>query len=558
MYGALASFALTAVTRGPTPISLPIAEFIVFVLSGAALASALVIIDRKTIANFKRTITVVLSGEILWLISLGFGTLYAWLTKASGAVGNSLIFGAFACAGLEFLIINGTFTGKASYSLLLAGLYPASTLLVVSPAVFTGSLDAVSLVFSVIAFLVILGFTLSLRRKKTSKGYDALTLFHAFMKTWASGEPSELERIILDHSEEAEVTTQVLRLHTSGGDTFIILPGVHPGPFHPVGSYDLPGVVAKAFKDLGPVMTLHRPGGHERNLATSEQTLRFATELSEFARTLTPAVGDSMARGPVYSKIGLANASSTAFSDHLILTISFAPLGSDDLSAAVERDLGAMGSRAGFDLSVVDAHNSIDHTQESPDVKDNGWSILFERTRSISPESIRTAYSHSSAFSFVGGKDLTENGLGLLMIESGGTKSVLVLADANNAVSSLRASTMGALDESGYKLIEFCTSDSHNLAARGLTVARGYKALGEETPVDSLVKLVVEMAKSAETKLSSASFGFGEMTSKVRVFGSKALEEFADITQKSSKLGRDYLKFAVVSTVALFLLALIS
>jgi predicted neutral ceramidase superfamily lipid hydrolase len=143
------------------------------------------------------------------------------------------------------------------------------------------------------------------------------------------------------------------------------------------------------------------------------------------------------------------------------------------------------------------------------------------------------------------------------MFEVDHTKHVLVLADANNAVPPLRAELERAMDSAGYRLVEFCTSDSHNLAARGLTVARGYQALGEETNVESIAKLVIEMAKLAETRLSPCAYGSGLLTSKVRIFGSKALDEFATITQASSKLGRAYLKFATASVIVLLLFSLV-
>jgi putative membrane protein len=168
---------------------------------------------------------------------------------------------------------------------------------------------------------------------------------------------------------------------------------------------------------------------------------------------------------------------------------------------------------------------------------------------------VSIAYSHSSEIGFAGKGDLTENGLGLFMIDAEGIKSALILADANNSVSGLRAQVAAALGSAGYGLIEFCTSDSHNLAARGLTAERGYEALGEATPVASIAEVSVKMASLAASRLAPAEYGSAKMRSKVRVFGSKALGEFASLTQASSDFSKSYFRLATITAVVLLLLS---
>jgi putative membrane protein len=556
-YAGVVSLFLSLASRGSRGWVLFLPTFVILILSVSAISSALLIADRKTIATFRRTTAVLLAGEILWLFCAACGIVYSWLSGSPYALTDAILFGAFLCAGLEFLVINGVFTGSAPLSLVLAVLHPAATLTVLRLSELSIRLDPFALLFGAVTFGIIAGFVFTQRRRKTSRGYNALSLFRAFMKTWVASQPAELEAIISDHAEDAEVTTKVLRFQTKAGDTFIVLPGAHPGPFHPVGSYDLPGVISRAFKGQGQVMTLHRPGGHERNLATAAETQRYADQISGFARTITPTVAEATSRGPLHAKIGKATVGSFAFSDDIIMTISFSPLGSDDLDAEVEGKLLRPGLDSGLQTSVVDAHNSIDSEHESLDTSDPRWREMFTKIKQERATKCRIAYSHSSELGFSPAGDLTENGVGLLLVEAGNVKSVLVLADANNAVPQLRGEVDRALEASGYRLIEFCTSDSHNLAARGLTVARGYQALGEQNSVESIVKLVVDLAKLAETRLLPTAYGSGQLSTKVRIFGSRALEEFATITQTSSRFGRLYLGFAAAAVGALLVLALV-
>ncbi len=552
VYGGVASLILAFLSKGAGGLAPFVVAFAIFVLSGLAISSALQVVDRKTIATFRRTQALLLGGEALWILIAAMGAIYGWSSNSSYPLTNAILFGAFISAGFEFLVINGAFEKSVPLSLVLAAVHPASTLLVIRLPELSGHLDPIASSGGVIALTILVAFPSLLKRKKTSLGFDALGLFQAFMKTWTSRRADELEGVIAAHSEEMEVTTKVLRFRTNSGDIFLVLPGVHPGPFHPIGSYDLPGVVSRAFRELGPVMTLHRPGGHERNLATRADTQVYASGVADLARTVVVDDGRAVLRGPLHAKVGYASVSSSVFSDDMVMTISFAPLGSDDIDTSAEVELARHASELGFDLSVVDAHNSIDPDLRSPETTDPGWSQLYETMKAEKPRRLKVAYSHSSEAGFNGHGDITENGMGLFMVQTDTTKSVLILADANNSVPNLREEVAKALGSCGYGLIEFCTSDSHNLAARGLTVERGYEALGEATPPSAIAELAVKMAKMADSRLAPASYGSAKMQTKVRVFGARALEEFAAITQSSSRFSKRYFKLATAAIVLLW------
>ena len=544
-------------TRGTAGGVSFILAFAAFVLSGVVIATALRLFDKRTIANFRRTLALLLGGEILWIIIAAIGAAYALASGSEYSYTNALLFGAFICAGFEFLIVNGTFEKNAPFSLALSVVHPASTLAALRFTELAGRFDPAPAIGGVIMLACLIAFTFLMKRRKTSLGHDALSLFQAFMRTWAAGDADELEGAIADHSEEVEVSTKLLRFKTKEGLVFLVLPGVHPGPFHPVGSYDLPEVIAREFKELGQTMTLHRPGGHERNLATRAETTNYAHSLVELARSMGRDEREAAIRGPINGGVGKAKVSASAFEDDLIMTISFAPLGSDDIDTKAEATLEKAALEFGFNLAVVDAHNSIDPDLQSPDTVDPGWIRIFESAKTSRAERIRVAYSHSSEVGFTGRSDLTDVGIGLFLIQTERSKFVLILADANNSVPNLRDEVSKALGSAGYNLIEFCTSDSHTLAARGMTMERGYEALGESTPVVSLAGLAVEMSKLAESRLAPAYYSSAIMSSRVRVFGSKALEEFAAITQSTSRFSRNYFRFVVVVAATLLTASLL-
>jgi len=141
-----------------------------------------------------------------------------------------------------------------------------------------------------------------------------------------------------------------------------------------------------------------------------------------------------------------------------------------------------------------------------------------------------------------------------LLLDAGGKKWALVLADSNNAAPTVRGAVAAALEASGYDLLEFCTSDSHELAARGMTVNRGYLALGEATPQAEIARTIVELARVADSRLADCSYGSGTIVSSMNTLGTKSLDEFERVTESSVGFAKRYTVFA--SGLVLLLLAL--
>lgn len=558
VYNAIQVLLLILISSGASGIIAAIPSFVASVLSTAVISASLAFSDKATIASFRRASAVVLAGGVAWTICSTSGFAFAWFSGMGAAVQNSVFFGVFLCWGLEFLIINGAFTKSTGIALVVAAIHPITTFSILRTASVQAQPDVYPVIFGIAAFIIIGSFIFLLRRKRTSMGLDALGLFQAFMKTWVGGTSTELEGMINKHTQSAELTSKVMRFESEGTTIFIVLPAVHPGPFHSVGSYNLPGAIVKEFSGIGHALTLHRPGGHERNLATVTDTVEYARQLREFASRLPTSSDLAKLRGPFRTEDGTATITGLAFSDDALLTVTFAPRGADDLDAQVEEKVEQLARESGLKASVVDAHNSIGHERLSPEVAGPEWKALARRLASERGGPFRVAYAHSGETDFKRGADVTENGMSMMMIETGGTKEVLILADANNAVPTLRGETEAALKSEGYGLIELCTSDSHDLAARGLTVARGYHALGESTPTQSIASTIVKMAKLAEPRLAACKYGSGTLVSNLQVFGSAALDEFAKITQSSSRLGRAYLKFAAVSVMVLLLSSILS
>jgi putative membrane protein len=515
--------------------------------------------DSDTISTLRRTLAALFAGGMIWMFCVIWGLTYSLLVGNGGhPLANAVIFGAFACGGFEFIVINGAFVKSMSASLLLASLHPLLTGVTFGLVGILGPFSLYSIILGFVVFVVFVCFIATLKRHKTSWNYDSVGLFQAFMKTWVAGKADDLETVIAKHAETKTTSTKVLRFQHAAGNIFIVLPGVHPGPFHPVGSYNLPGLIFDRFAETGPVLTLHAPGGHEMNLVNRADTEKFVSEIHEFARSIETTDTQPMVRGPMVTQIGSATITSFALANDALLAVSFAPLGSDDLQFGVQEEFSKLGRLHGFEVSVVDAHNSIAPKLEELDAHDPGWKRLFDELSRTEPIQFRVGYANSHELGISERPDITDGGIGLLLFEINTQKWALVLADSNNAAPPLRKNAMIALETAGYRLLELCTSDSHNLAARGLTVTRGYLALGEATPVEEISKNIVELAKLADGRLTGCRYGSGTMIRTMNTFGAGTLDEFERVTNLAIAHAKNYSKFAVASILILLTLSIIA
>ena len=60
---------------------------------------------------------------------------------------------------------------------------------------------------------------------------------------------TDAEEIMEQRSSETKVATSQIRLSSSNGDTEfrMVLPEIHPGPYHPVGGSNIPYLIYKNF-----------------------------------------------------------------------------------------------------------------------------------------------------------------------------------------------------------------------------------------------------------------------------------------------------------------------
>lgn len=510
-------------------------------------------IESYSIASFRRIIALLTAGEVLWIILGLIGLAYHLLLRTRFNLTNTMLYAAFATAAFEFVLFSAVFTKRIDLSLGLSIMHPVALTLIYSNDVFSAPRTIV-LLAGIILMISAVSFVKLLDKLKTKKGSSARTLLRSFLKVWIGGDPREIEDIFASHGEQTEISTQILKFKNGSNYLALIVPGAHPGPFYPVGSYNLPELIFKHFRGKGIVaLTLHGAGGHERNIVTNENTDRYVRHiLSSFMSLPINETNDNL-YGPLIAKLGDASISCFALDERLIATVSYFPLCSDDLDKRIEEKLVSLATGMGYSTIVIDAHNSIDSKRTEQHIDEAQWLDMLGKIKNEGPKEFMIGFAHSSEVGVAYSQDISEAGIGVIVLRIGSEKWVWVIANSNNSIPEVRYKIHDMLTNTGYKFFELCTSDTHYIAAKGLTSKRGYFALGEATPPSDVVKLVMLLVKLAESRLSSEGYGASELKSEVTVLSEETLKDFVRLTNTASKIAKRYLLFVTLISMLLLL-----
>src|SRR3989337_2735404 len=70
-------------------------------------------------------------------------------------------------------------------------------------------------------------------------------LIQAYLSSLSKNNPSEVENILCERAKVSKVSTSQIRFHTKNANREfrLVLPDIHPGPFHPVGGSNIPYLI---------------------------------------------------------------------------------------------------------------------------------------------------------------------------------------------------------------------------------------------------------------------------------------------------------------------------
>ena len=509
-----------------------------------------ILLRNNPLASFRRLGFISITSNILWIIFSLFGYLFLYEKLIL-----FIIFGTLISIMFRFLVYRSVFSNNI-YTVLIISVTQPFTLtyviidlkqfnyLIEKPILLVGG---IILILSVIILLHIV----------ESVGYkiikvSPLSMFQAFLKAWTSEEANSLEEIIEELSSSGSVRTNTIIFNKKTSKPILIIPEIHPGPFYPIGSSNLPFNIFEHFQKRGfSPLILHGVSGHDLNLSSRKEVdklLLSYENLNSLSKGKTCSV-------PIDLRVGKALAHGIAFGDSSIIFLTLSPYGMEDFPREIIQPLEEESKELEFKhLLLVDTHNSqgTDYdNKDSSDIIDATKKILIKLKESEQFE-FKIGFANSTEFEKRISKDIGPAGISVILIEVNRKQFLLISVDANNICKGLREEVINNLKSLNINVLDICTTDTHVTAGKVITNF-GYIALGDEIQPEYLTKIIKDLYDKALMDLEESNFQLLNVITNVKIIGSNLLNNLSLTLDKMMKL----LKLAGISLLIISLSLLI-
>jgi len=532
----ISSYFLLYRLNSSTLITLLIFEVSIFV----SIMIERILLKDNPLATLRRLVFISFFSCLIWLSVTIFGLLFS--IPFSIYYENYiflLLLGFFYVIAFRLLVVGSVFYGnllKKAFIILFQPMILAPMLFHIQSFIeiittYTiPTLGGAIIITSVALYLIFVN-----RPGAKLMGVGSLELFRSFLSAWASNRPEFIEEFMDKMSSQQTVRANVIVFDSKNMKIALVIPEVHPGPFYPIGSSNLPLYLQNWFLSNGlSPMILHGVSGHELNLPSKGEVDRF---VSSFKNLKTIASGKACSI-PIVAKVGKATATCIAFGDTVFVMLTLSPFGMEDLPLNLKQEIECLALKLGYNhIIIVDTHNSQGDVIKKEDCDEliKATEKAFMDLKSLDQHNFMVGFAHSSELNLRLGNDIGPAGIGVLVFEINDKKYSIAVADSNNAIMGLREGLLRNFKESHAPVLELCTSDTHFTAGKTLS-SKGYIALGERTGLKELSEVIKILIDKSLERMTHANFQINYIDSSVKVIGMRLIDEFSKVLDKSLSL----------------------
>ena len=359
----------------------------------------------------------------------------------------------------------------------------------------------------------------------------------------------DAEILMEERSSETKIETSQIKFSTQNGqkEFRIVLPGIHPGPYHPVGGSNIPYLIYKNLSSSAMIM--HSISDHALNLPSRNEVERFLKNL-ENSKVKEEGM---QCTEPVTVQINKARVTGLLFGNNPLLFLSLSPHGMEDLPSYMKSEIVQYANNRNYARTlIVDTHNAMGKEISKEDGEDmlKAAKSCLDTLITKNNFPIEFGYANTDEMD-VWTEDLGMGGLGIMCLKINEKKYFLGWADSNNMENGVREKIIDIFAKRDYQLLEICTSDTHYAPVKARN-RNGYYQLGLITSADKLAKWFFEIAKSAENNIASAKFEILENEANVKVMGQGIYEDYSKALDNSLKITKGF----VIGGVILFVTSL--
>ena len=516
-----------------------------------------IILWKHPFATFRRLFAVSILPNTVWAVLSAFG-LYRFTVLGSEDVFYVMaLMGMFSAVSIRILILGSVFFNRIVYGVLVSIIQPLilfASIPYIQIGIFFPKEQLVQLLnkepfaFSVGIMIPLATMIYLILLNRTGGNIlknSPVRLLQAFLQAWVSERPKLFEELFDKISLEKDVSTKMVEFKTKTNRSVLIVPEVHPGPFHPIGSSNLPFDLWEWFsnKKYQPLV-FHGISGHEHNLPSKNALENYLSSMENFQDVSE----GNLCTEAVSVNVGKATATGFGIGDHALIMITLSPHGMEDFPIFVREKINKSALGVGFNgLILIDSHNSQGSNPMMEDCENviEASNRLLRKIRFLPQFPFEVGYAHSSQLDLAMSEDIGPAGIGMILLKINGKTYEILGVDANNMVLGLREKLMVKKSS----LIEICTSDTHYNASKVMNKL-GYFPLGATSSEEEISSVINKLERRAKRSLEKGIVSIKYNTARVRVLGSALLDDYS--------IGMDKV-FNVAKTggVFLFLITLI-
>ena len=358
----------------------------------------------------------------------------------------------------------------------------------------------------------------------------------------------DAEELMEEHATETKVGTSQIRFSSNDETEFtMVLPEIHPGPYHPVGGSNIPYLIYKNLSSSAMVM--HSISDHALNLPSRNEVNNY---LKNLEKSEVKEEGMKCTE-PVVVQINKARVTGMLLGNNPLLFLSLSPHGMEDIPSYMKKEIEQYGNNRNFTkIMTVDCHNAMGEEISKEDGEDMLKAAKSCLDSLIVKNSFPIEFGYANTNDMdVWTEDLAMGGLGITCLKINNKKYFLGWADANNMENGIREKIIENFSNKGYNLLEICTSDTHYAAVKARN-RNGYYQLGLITSADKLSKWFMEIAENAQSNMTSAKYEILENETEVKVMGQSIYEDYSKALENSLKIT----KIFVIGCIGLFITSL--
>ena len=490
-----------------------------------------------------------LFGNMLWTVTLLMGILSSIVLSKEIEL-FFITFGMFLFASFRIGIYTTTLGVSLKKAWAICFIQPLAMYFVLIPQNMWVSVlsEPIGLGYG-ISFLIIASVWSILTDRAGRPGMEST---HKTIQAYLASQGNDFEdaeKLMEQHSKETKVSTSQIKLSSqmNGNEFRMVLPEIHPGPYHPVGGSNIPYLIYKNLSSSAMVM--HSISDHSLNLPSRNEVENYLKNL-EKSEVKEEGV---QCTEPVTVQINKARVTGLLFGNNPLLFLSLSPHGMEDIPSYMKTEIEQYARNRNYSRTmIVDCHNAMGEEISKEDGQDMLKAAKSCLDTLITKDNFPIEFGYANSDDMdVWTEDLGMGGLGIVCLKINDKKYFLGWADANNMENGVREKIIDNFAKNNYQLLEICTSDTHYAPVKARN-RNGYYQLGLITGADKLSKWFLEIAKKAEAIVTTAKFEILENQSEVKVMGQSIYEDYSKALDNSLKITKGF----VIGSLGLFITSL--